>query len=342
MSRLVLGTSTDGRGPALWFMDLDTGHAVPVPTALDHGGATAAGRGAFDWGLSRRGWTAVKVDYQVGAIADGRDARQPVLLPQAWSIYPAATADLLLIRRYFGRSSEAGAHSQVVVAGPDGQVHRSMTLPFPFLDRHGFPDGVAGEVQAGVVTARGIVGWDGQVSPLPVEITGNRATDPRPFGVLAGRVIVFQHPSAIESVDLTTGSRHHLAIPAEQLVLSPPKSLFGLTPPPAPWAYERLVQHSAAGTWLTSFSSGLSSAPGRLLAGSHGELRWLPAMPCATWFEDRLLLQARDKSTHELLGQAIEYDPASDKKTSVTLPPSRSEAELSARVGVTGRLSYPT
>jgi hypothetical protein len=323
-------------------MDLNTGHAVPVPTALDYGGAIDGGRGAFDLGLSRRGWTAVQVEYQVGAIADGGDVRQPVLLPQAWSIYPAATDDLLLIRRYFGRSSEPGEHTQVMVVGPDGQVHRSMALPFPFLDPHGFPDGVVGEVDAGVVTARGIVGWDGQVTPLPVEITGNRATDPRPFGVLAGRVIVFQHPSAIESVDLTTGSRHHLAIPAEQLALRPPKSLFGLAPPPSPPTFEYLVRHNAAGTWLTSFSHGLSSESGRLLAGPRGELRWLPAMPYATWFEDRLLLQAYDMSTIEVLGEAIEYDPASDTKTPVTLPQSRSDAELSACVGVTGRLSYPT
>jgi hypothetical protein len=265
-----------------------------------------------------------------------------VLLPQAWSIYPAATADLLLIRRYFGGSSEPGEHTQVVVVGPDGQVHRSMALPFPFLDPQGFPDGVAGEVDAGVVTARGIVGWDGQVTPLPVEITGNRAADPRPIGVLAGRVVVFQHPSAIESVDLTTGSRHCLAIPAEQLALRPPKPLFGLAPPPSPPTYEYLVRYSAAGTWLTSFSHGLSSEPGRLLAGPRGELRWLPAMSSATWFEDRLLLQAYDTTTIELLGDAIEHDPASDTKTPVTLPQSRSEAELSARVGVTGRLSYPT
>jgi hypothetical protein len=51
---------------------------------------------------------------------------------------------------------------------------------------------------------------------------------------------------------------------------------------------------------------------------------------------------AHDKSTHELLDQAIEYDPADNTKTPVTLPSSRSEAGLSARVGVTGRLSYPS
>jgi hypothetical protein len=323
-------------------MDLDAGHAVPVPTALDYGDGIDGGRGAFDRGLSRRGWTAVQVKYQVGAVADGADVRHPVLLPEAWETYPAATDDLLLIRRYFGRSAERGEHTQVVVAGPDGQVHRSMALPWPTFDRHGFPEGVAGEVDAGVVTARGIVGWDGQATPLPVEITGNRATDPRPFGVLAGRVIVFQHPAAIESVDLTTGSRHRLAIPAEQLALRPPKPLFGIAPPPSPPTYEHLVRYSAAGAWLTSFSHGLSSEPGRLLAGPRGELRWLPALPSATWFEERLLLQAHDKSTHELLDQAIEYDPASDTMTPVTLPAPRSEAGLSARVGVTGRLSYPT
>ncbi len=109
--------------------------------------------------------------------------RQPVLLPEAWSMYPAATDDLLLIRRYFGRSGKRGEHTQVVVAGPDGQVHRSMTLPFPFLDRHGYPDHVVGEVDAGVVTARGIVGWDGH------ELTGD-AIEHDPEGDTATPVVL--------------------------------------------------------------------------------------------------------------------------------------------------------
>lgn len=333
MGRLALGTSDVGRGAALWFMDLDTGHADPVPTALDNDGA-------FDRGLGRRGWTAVQVGYQVGAVTDGGDVRQPVLLPEAWAIYPAATDDLLLIRRYFGGSTKPGEHARVVVLGPDGQVHRSMALPWP-CDPHAPAEAVVGEVDAGVVTARGIVGWDGQVTPLPVEITGNWAADPGPIGVLAGRVIVFQHRDAIESVDMTTGSRHHLAIPAGQLALRPGRPMSGLTPPSSPPGFDSLVRHNAAGTWLTSFSHGLSSEPGRLLAGPRGELRWLPAMPSATWFEDRLLLQACGISTIEQLGQAIEYDPVSDTESPAALPRSRSDAELSARVGVTGRLSYP-
>jgi hypothetical protein len=338
MSRLALGRSNTG--PALWFMDLDTGRAVPVPTALDNGGA-------FYPGLGRRGWTAVKVQYQVGAILDGGDVRQPVLLPEAWHIYPAATDDLLLIRRYFGRSAVLGEHTQVLVAGPDGQVHRSMTLPFPFIDQHGHPDDVVGEVDAGVVTARGIVGWDCQVTPLPFEITGDWATDPRLIGVLAGRVIVFQHGDAIGSVDLTTGARHHLEIPVGQRTIRTPDPQTGAPPPLAQANFEHLVQHSASGNWLTSYSTGrnyddgFTREPARLLAGPRGELRWLPATSSATWFEDRLLLQVYDRTTYKLTSAAIEYDPARDTKTPVTLPPPRLRAKPSACVGVTGRLTNP-
>jgi hypothetical protein len=84
-------------------MDLESGGAVPIPTPLNR-------RYAFDSGLGRRGWVAVQVGYQVGAFVDGGDLHAPVLLPEAWSICPAATDDLILLRRYFGRSTEPGAY----------------------------------------------------------------------------------------------------------------------------------------------------------------------------------------------------------------------------------------
>ena len=123
MGRLAFGTW--GRGPAVWLMDLDSGETLPIPTPLNR-------RYAFDRGLGRRGWVAAQVGYQVGAFIDGGDLLAPVLLPQAWSIYPAVTDELILLRRYFGRSTEDGEQTRVMVVGADAHVYRSMCLPWPF------------------------------------------------------------------------------------------------------------------------------------------------------------------------------------------------------------------
>src|SRR5262249_48075611 len=145
MGRLALGTSRDGRGPALWFLGLDSGCAVPVPTALDNGGA-------FDGGQGRRGWTAVQVEYQTAAFVDGGGGRRPALLPAAWSMLPAAADDLVVLKRYFGGSTQAGELTQLVWVDPEARVHRELTLPWPF-DPNAYAISVVGEVESGVVTS---------------------------------------------------------------------------------------------------------------------------------------------------------------------------------------------
>ena len=229
VSRLALASS--GTGPAVRLLNLDTGQHLPVAAPLDNAYA-------FDHGLGRHGWVAAQVGYQVGAFGDRSNLRTPVLLPEAWTILPAATDDLVLLRRYAGRSSRRREPVRVAVMDRHGTVHRSAELPW---DVNSHP---SGEVTAGVVSWAGIAGWNGEVYPLPTGITGDPYTDPRPFGVLDGRVILFEHVDCLEAVDTRNGSRRVLKIPAQPREGGPFQMRFRAN----------AARYNAAGTWLVADS----------------------------------------------------------------------------------------
>jgi len=268
MSSVRLALAACPRDPAVWLLNLDTGESLPVPTPLDNGGA-------FDHGLGRRGWVAAQVEYQVGGYADGGDLSRPVLLPQAWQMYPAATDDLVLLAPYFGRSSAPGEPERVVVAGRDGGVHRSMVLPWDVDAR------LAGEIAAGLVTWAGIAGWDGQIYPLPGDRTGDPYTDPGPVAVLAGRVIVFEGVDYLETLDVESGTRNRVAIPERRR----------RWPGPADPRFTPRRSYNAAGTWVVAGTGGIEDTEDCVVAGANGDIRWLPGLPQAAslWIGDKLV-----------------------------------------------------
>jgi hypothetical protein len=240
------------------------------------------------------------------------------MLPKAWQVYPAATDDLVLLDRYLGREGSGREGRSMIVAGPDGTVHRSVVLPWGVDGGH-----VAGEVEAGVVTWSGIGRWDGGVNPLPVAMSGDDFVDPRPFGVLAGRVVLFEGVDYIESVDVLTDRRRRLAVPAVER-RGPWSSRFSLR-----------NNYSADGAWLTA-----ADQLGSVVAGLGGELRWLPhdhegwARRRTLWFGNRLIVFARDWHS------ADEYEPAADRLTPVTLGPIDEDRGPWPRVEVTSPVSF--
>ena len=316
--RLALGSS-DTRS-AIRLLNLDTGEHVPVATPLDNDGA-------FDAGLGRRGWVAAQVQYQVGGYCDGGDLRSPALLPEAWTILPAATDDLVLLRRYFGHSSLPGEPMRVVVVGQDGAVHRSADLPWSDSDG----DQVAGELPDAVVTTAGIFGWDGEIRPLPGDRTGDPFTDPLPVAVLAGRVILFEGMDYLESVDVSSGTRNRIPVPARHR----------RWPGPADPRFEPGRWYNAAGTWLVAGNGRSRSREDCVVAGPAGEIRWLPDLPRAVnlWLGDKLVRWSWED------GRPVEYDPVTDRfsRTDVApVAPMRSDSEMVApRVEVTGRFDWP-
>lgn len=316
MSAPRLALASSSTRPAIRLLNLDTGQHVPVATPLDNGGA-------FDTALGRRGWVAAKVEYQVGAYSDGGDLRSPVLLPEAWTILPAATDDLVLLRPYLGRSGLPGELERVAVADRHGTVHRSAELPWE-VNAH-----VVGEVTTGVVTWAGIAGWDGEIYPLPTGITGDPYTDPRPVGVLDGQVILFEGTDYLESADTRNGSRHRLSIPAQ--------------PRPGPFAAHLksyLARYNAAGTWLVAGSGGAGSSEDCAVAGPVGEIRWLPDLPRAVnlWLGDKLVRWSWAD------GRPVEYDPVADRFSPADVAPIPAQLDpekVVPRVEVTGRFDWP-
>jgi hypothetical protein len=318
MDRLAFCASE--RGPALWLLNLDTGQVAPVPTALSR-------RSAFDHGLGRRGWVAVQVGYEVAAFVDGDDPSTPVLLPQAWRMWPALTDDLVLLTPFFGRSGFDGEKQSVLVAGADGTVHRSVVLPWDVEFGQ-----IAGEVDAGVVTASGIGGWDGSITPLPVTMSGDPFTDPRPFAVLAGQIIVFEGVDYIEAVDVHTGGVRRLEVP----------------PMPRRWPSSHRhmrVRCNADATWLEA-----TNEHGSVIAGLTGQLRWLPREPehgpwgSTLWVGDDLLIHDYGPTPYDegndrfVLTESAYYDPLADR---FTLTPAF-DTDLVPRVDVTGRVDFAT
>jgi hypothetical protein len=189
MSRMVFATGS--KDPVVQLLNLNTGEATPVPSRLD-------GSGAFDRGLGRKTWVAVQVGYKVAAFRDGKLA-DPILLPHAWDIFPAADPDSLLIHIYGGRTQQANEGTTVAVVDVNGDVLRSMVLPW------GPGVGVVGEVESGVVASLGICTWRGQVLPLPDEGL--------PIGVLNGRTIVLESRDRIATIDIRTMERLTCVLP---------------------------------------------------------------------------------------------------------------------------------
>jgi uncharacterized protein DUF1963 len=152
--------------PVVELLTSRDGERFPLPLGVDDSYA-------FDHGLSRQGWVAVKVGYQIVALRDD-DLFHPRRLPEGWSIAPAANRQLLLIRRYFGRSREPGEPQTIELVDSSGTVLRSVTADV---------DGAAGELPSGhIVTNDALLSWDGDIQPLPAQ--------GRAEAVLGGRWLV--------------------------------------------------------------------------------------------------------------------------------------------------------
>lgn len=173
--------------PSVMLIDIDSGQAVPVPSPFSEGGA-------FDHALARDGWVAVQVSYQVAAYRDGA-LLDPVVLPSAWQMFPAAEPDAILLRLYPGRSQRPGEASQVVVVDGSGAVRRSGVFP---------PDAGHGEVAGGVVGLTGIWSWSDQ-SRTPL--------DGWPIGTLGGRLVLLGRPGEVEALDPQSGASRRCRVP---------------------------------------------------------------------------------------------------------------------------------
>lgn len=174
--------------PSVMLAEIDSTKAIPVPSPFGEDGA-------FDCALARDGWVAVKIGYQVAAYRDG-SLLDPVVLPSAWQMFPAAEPDAILLRLYPGRSQEPDEPSQVVVVDGSGAVRRSGVFPH---------DAGHGEVAGGVVGLTSIWSWSDQ-SRTPL--------DGWPIGTLDGRVILLSRPGEVEAIDLQSGLSRRCRIPA--------------------------------------------------------------------------------------------------------------------------------
>lgn len=329
VTRLALAADTTPGAEGVCVLNLDSGEAVPIrlPAGVD---------APFDRGLGRRGWVAAHVGYDVVAFVDGADMSAPVPLPQAWQVLPAATDDQVLIKRYFGDSILPGEGRSMAVLGPDGRTRRSVELPPVGLDEDA---AIVGEVEAGVVTRAEIGGWDGAVTALPVACVGDPLTDPMPFGVLAGRVILFEGVDYVESVDLADGSRVRVAVP-------PKPRRFAADP-----RWTSSTQYNAAGTWMVA----AEYQGGCVVAGSQGQLRHLDRSVAGydvawMWCGDRLLMfdkPSRGTVAHDPLADRdgttpmVEYDPVNDTVTELNFAPMDWGRAIIPKIDITGRFTWP-
>lgn len=74
---------------------------------------------AFDTALSRCGWVALHVQYEVAACRDGSFLNR-TMLPPAWHVRPAASTGEVLLDLYHGRSREGDEPVTLAVVNPDG------------------------------------------------------------------------------------------------------------------------------------------------------------------------------------------------------------------------------
>lgn len=288
-------------GAAVHLLDLDSGEHHPLDTPLDP-------TYAFDRALGRRGWVAAKVGYQIGAFADGTRFTDAVLLPEAWMMFPAATDDLILITEYPGDDGPRDGPLRVSVVGSDGQVRRSTELWSEAI-----PGDVVGEVTAGVVTQRGIVGWDDSLSPFPVAPDDDANTAPQPLAVLAGRIILFAAPRYVEAVDTADGSRRRAEI--------------GF-----PSRGYHQDSYDTTGEWLA-----VGTDRATVIASAAGGLRVIPPVGYGPiWIGARLLCP-----NHPKYGR-VEYDPVADSYAPLPVPSASGADLVGPRVDVTGRFDVAT
>ena len=171
------------------LLDLESGDVTPVSSPMD-----GKGQG-FDHALGRAGWVAVLVQYELAAYRDG-SMLHPTILPPAWRVRPAVSADELLIDVFQG-SHDFGQPASFAVVSPDGVTQRSAALPTWYS---------VGEIDGRVVTGSGIWSWAGVEQP-PLG-TGH------PIGVLSGSAVVLNRNGEVEIVDCTGRSLDACKTPA--------------------------------------------------------------------------------------------------------------------------------
>jgi hypothetical protein len=200
MSHAWLG-ATGGR-PTVELLLAPDDERLPLPLGVDDSYA-------FDDGLARAGWVAIRVGYQMVALHDG-DLLHSTRLPDCWSVVPAADHGLVLISRYSGRSRPAGEPQTTELIDSTGQVLRSVTADVW---------GVVGELESGLIVARdSLVSWTGERQRLPAPGQAH--------AVCSARFVVMTDPDSgappvVRVVDTLTGLEQSCPLmpPAQVLVI---------------------------------------------------------------------------------------------------------------------------
>ena len=115
--------------------------------------------GPFDAALPRLGWVALLIGRHTVAIPDG-PVPEPLILPDAWRMGPAASPELAVLDRCHGTSREEDEPMQLVAVDARGTVVRE-------LETHN--GALIGELSDGrLVLADALLTWGGSMQPLPV------------------------------------------------------------------------------------------------------------------------------------------------------------------------------
>lgn len=196
MATLWIGSTF--RRPAVELVT-DTGERLPLPLPVDDSSAA-------DCILDRSGWVAIQVGYQVVGVRDG-DLLRPSLLPDAWSIAPAADPTLVLLQRHFDEGQGNHQGDVIELVDQHGHVVRSIT---------GDVWGVVGELRSGwIVTHETLVSWQGERRPLPAP--------GQAVAVLSGRhlVIADSENALVHVVDTELDHTASTSVPADAFFLMP-------------------------------------------------------------------------------------------------------------------------